>query len=88
MLASEIHLGPEFERDPHAMFAVDQVRKRGLAEHLRQRTAHPVTAEEMNAFYDLVYDVVATKKIFEPEPPASINMSGGAEDAARASTSE
>ena len=67
------------------MFAVDQVRKRGLAEHLRRRTAHPATAEEMKAFYDLIYDN-ATKKVFEPEPLAS--TSGGAEDAARGSTSE
>ncbi len=80
----EIFLRPEFERKPHAMFA-DQVRKRGLAEHLRRRTAHPATAEEMKAFYDLIYDN-ATKKVFEPEPLAS--TSGGAEDAARGSTSE
>ena len=84
---SEIHLRPEFERDPHAMFAVHQVRKRGLAEHLRRRTAHPATAEEMKAFDDLAYDVAKKrKKVFEPEPPAS--TSGGADDAARASTSE
>ena len=59
---SEIHLKPEFDRDPHAMFAVHQVRKRGLAEHLRRRTAHPATAEEMKAFYDLAYDVAKKKK--------------------------
>jgi hypothetical protein len=39
----------------------------------------------MKAFYDLIYDN-ATKKVFEPEPLAS--TSGGAEDAARGSTSE
>ena len=85
IISHEIFLRPEFGRYPHAMFAVDQVRKRGLAEHLRQRTAHPATAEEMKAFYDLIYDN-ATKKVFEPEPLAS--TSGGAEDAARGSTSE
>ena len=87
IISHEIFLRPEFGRYPHAMFAfaVDQVRKRGLAEHLRQRTAHPATAEEMKAFYDLVHDD-ATKKVFEPVPPAS--TSGGVEDAARASTSE
>jgi hypothetical protein len=52
-LVSEIFLRPKFERDPRAMFAVDQVLKQGLAEHLRRRTAHPVTAEEMKAFDDL-----------------------------------
>ena len=85
IISHEIFLRPEFGRYPHAMFAVDQVRKRGLAEHLRQRTAHPATAEEMKAFGDLVHDD-ATKKVFEPVPPAS--TSGGVEDAARASTSE
>ena len=85
IISHEIFLRPEFGRYPHAMFAVDQVRNRGLAEHLRQRTAHPATAEEMKAFYDLIYDN-ATKKVFEPEPLAS--TSGGAEDAARGSTSE
>jgi hypothetical protein len=81
----EIFLRPEFERT-HAMFA-DQVRKRGLAEHLRRRTAHPATAEEMKAFYDRAYDVAKKrKKVFEPEPPAS--TSGGAENAGRGSTSE
>jgi hypothetical protein len=39
----------------------------------------------MKAFGDLVHDD-ATKKVFEPVPPAS--TSGGVEDAARASTSE
>jgi hypothetical protein len=86
-LVSEIHLKPEFDRDPHAMFAVHQVRKRDLAEHLRRRTAHPATAEEMKAFYDRAYDVAKKrKKVFEPEPPAS--TSGGAENAGRGSTSE
>ena len=85
IISHEIFLRPEFGRYPHAMFAVDQVRKRGLAEHLRRRTAHPATAEEMKAFGDLVHDD-ATKKVFEPVPPAS--TSGGVEDAARASTSE
>ena len=61
IISHEIFLRPEFGRYPHAMFAVDQVRKRGLAEHLRQRTAHPATAEEMKAFYDLVYDVAKKK---------------------------
>ena len=85
IIMSETYLGPECEGNLHPMFAVEQVRKRGLAEHLRQRTAHPATAEEMKAFYDLVYGDT-TKKVFEPEPPAS--TSGGADDAARASTSE
>ena len=85
IISHEIFLRPEFGRYPHAMFAVDQVRKRGLAEHLRQRTAHPATAEEMKAFGDLVHDD-ATKTVFEPVPPAS--TSGGADDATRASTSE
>jgi hypothetical protein len=87
IISHEIFLRPEFGRYPHAMFAVDQVRKRGLAEHLRQRTAHPATAEEMKAFYDRAYDVAKKrKKVFEPEPPAS--TSGGAENAGRGSTSE
>ena len=85
IISHEIFLRPEFGRYPHAMFAVDQVRKRGLAEHLRQRTAHPATAEEMKAFGDLVHDD-ATKTVFEPVPPAS--TSGGAENAGRGSTSE
>jgi len=61
IIMSEIFLRPELERNPHAMFAVEQIRKQGLAEHLRQRTAHPATAEEMKAFYDLVYDVAKKK---------------------------